>query len=281
MRKPRSINPRTALLATTAAVAAALLVGNAMQRTATAALRSRIAADATVVSLPPLPADLPAPVRGYFAHAFPGGARAMRIVRLRNSGQLRTDPSSSRWLPFSATQLATPWPRAFVWDARIVHGGLGVVDRYAHGHGGGRVALLGALTMDEARAVPELDAGALHRYLAEAVWYPAALWPGHGLSWAPIDAHRALATLSDGAQRVSLEFRFGGDGAVESVYSPARWQRVDGGYRQARWEGRFSGDLQVQGIHVPARGEVGWYVGREWRPVWRGRVDAIEFDDAP
>lgn len=268
------------LLASVAALVVLIVAGRTTQQGTTAAQRARIQDDARRMPLPPLPADLPAPVRRYLHYAFPDGPHAISAVRLHNSGVLRTEPSSTRWLAFSATQYATPTPRAFLWDARIAHGALGVVDSYARGHGAGRVSALGAWTVDQATAVPELDAGALHRYLAEAVWYPTALWPGNGLSWTAIDERRARATLSDGAQQVSLEFRFARDGAVESIYTPARWGRLDGRYRQAPWEGRFSGELRVEGVRVPARGEVGWYVGGEWQPVWRGRIDALGFEDA-
>jgi hypothetical protein len=265
--------------AVAATIAATLIVGLVVQQRRTALLRSRMDARAPVVALPPLPADLPPPVRRYFAHAFPAGARALRVARFHNSGKLRTEASATRCLAFSATQQATPQPRAFIWDARIAHGLLRVVDRYADGHGAGRVSLLGAIRVDEAQSVPALDSGALHRYLAEAVWYPSALWPGNGLSWTAIDARRARATLTDGRQRVSLEFRFAPDGAVEAVYTPGRWGRSGGRYRQAGWEGRFAGELSAQGVRVPAGADVGWYVGGAWRPVWRGRIDRIEFDD--
>jgi hypothetical protein len=260
-------------------ITATLIVATIVQQRSTAQLRSRMDAAALNVPLPPLPANLPPPVRRYFAHAFPAGARPLRIARFHNSGTLRTDPSGARWIAFSATQQATPHPRAFLWDARIAHGLLRVVDRYADGHGAGRVRVLGAITVDGAQSVPALDAGALHRYLAEAVWYPSALWPGDGLSWTPIDARRARATLSDGHRSVSLEFRFAPDGAVQSVYTPGRWGRFGGRYRQVGWEGRFAGELSVQGVRVPARADVGWYVDGAWRPVWRGRIDGIEFDD--
>ena len=268
---------RALLVSVVAFALAVLAVGREVQQRSISAHRTRLAAAAWRERLPPLPADLPAPVRRYLDYAFPDGPRPLGIVRLRNRGVLRTDPSSPRWMPFSATQFATSRPRAFLWDARVAHGLLGVVDGYADGHGAGRVTVPGAVTVDEAHAIAELDSGALHRYLAEAVWYPDALWPGNGLSWTAIDARRARATLVDGGQRVSLEFRFAPDGAVESIHTPGRWGRFDGGYRQVAWEGHFSGSMRVQGVRVPARGEVGWYVGGAWRPVWRGRIESIAF----
>src|SRR5690606_36959427 len=59
-------------------------------------------------------------------------------------------------------------------------------------HGSGRVSLLSTLKIAEAAGRPELDASALHRYLAESVWFPSALLPQSGVTWTPLDDRRAL-----------------------------------------------------------------------------------------
>ena len=78
----------------------------------------------------------------------------------------------------------------------------------------GRVSLFSAFTLSSSANIPELNSGALHRYLAEAVWYPTALLPQAGVQWSPIDEHSALATLTDNGETVSLEFRFNDAGEV-------------------------------------------------------------------
>jgi hypothetical protein len=125
---------------------------------------------------------------------------------------------------------------------------------------------------------PELDAGALHRFLAEAVWYPTALVPGPRLSWRAIADDRALATLTDAGISVSLEFRFDDDGDARGIYTPARWGRFGGRYREAGWEGNFREYAELGGVRVPRRGEVGWYVGGRWSAVWRGEVTRARYD---
>src|SRR5688572_7450692 len=42
-------------------------------------------------------------------------------------------------------------------------------------YGSGHVGLLSAFAVSAAAATPEMNSGSLHRYLAEAVWYPTAL----------------------------------------------------------------------------------------------------------
>jgi hypothetical protein len=133
--------------------------------------------------------------------------------------------------------------------------------------------------MSENGGTPEMNSGSVHRFLAEAVWYPSALVPGRGLTWTAIDPTRALATLTTHGVTVSLEFRFGDSGEVTAIYSPARWGSFAEGYRQVAWEGHFRDYRERDGVFVPTEGDVGWYVGSEWRAVWKGRV--IEYEAQP
>jgi hypothetical protein len=120
-----------------------------------------------------------------------------------------------------------------------------------------------------------MNAGALHRFLAEAVWYPWALVPGDALRWAPLDERRAQATLTCGATTVTLEFRFAGSGEVTGIYSPGRWGRFGGHYEKVPWEGHFSDYIRCGGVLRPRQGEVGWYRAGELQIVWRGTVESV------
>lgn len=124
----------------------------------------------------------------------------------------------------------------------------------------------------------ELNSGALHRYLAEAAWYPTALLPSSALQWSPINSSKALATLTDTGVTVSLEFRFNEAHEITSVYTPGRWEKFIGGYRQTPWEGRFHSYRQKEGMLVPSGGEVGWYHGGTWQQVWIGGIVGSEYE---
>jgi hypothetical protein len=172
-----------------------------------------------------------------------------------------------------------PGATGFLWNARVRLGwGLHVQvrDAFVEGRGSSRVSLLSALPVaaDEGRL--ETNAGSLHRFLAEAVWYPTALLPGPALRWEPIDEGRALATLTSHDVSVSLESRFAPSGEVTGIYTPARWGRFGDGYEERPWEGRFWAYRQRRGLWVPSGGEVGWYDGADWRSVWTGTV--VEYD---
>jgi len=226
---------------------------------------------------------LPAPVARYLGHVLPAQSRWIRLARYEQSGSLRTGTRNHRWMPFTAAQVVAPGIPAFVWDAKVrflpfLH--VRVRDSLLHGRGAGQVSLLSALPISGAGGNPEINAGALHRFLAEAVWYPTALQPSPLLCWEPIDDTRASAALTCGGICVSLEFRFNEHHEVAGIYTPARWGSFEGGYRQVAWEGRFADYAEHDGVLVPTRGEVGWHDAGEWHAVWRGSIAAamLEFE---
>jgi uncharacterized protein DUF6920 len=186
-----------------------------------------------------------------------------------------------RWLPFRATQFVTPLSPGFVWLAQVRVAPfvrIRIRDAYDHGRGSGEIKLFSMIPVAAAHGQPELNAGALHRYLAEAVWYPTALRPQGGLSWTAIDDRRAMATLTDAGVTISLEFRFGTNDEVTGVYTSGRYRQVGRRFELTPWEGHFSTYEDRSGVWIPTEGEVGWYFGGEWQPVWRGHVTAAGYE---
>jgi hypothetical protein len=153
-----------------------------------------------------------------------------------------------------------------------------VKDSLISGQGSGQVSLLSAVPVASDGGTLEMNSGSLHRFLAEAVWYPSALLPSSQLTWTPIDDSRAVATLTSGAVTVSLEFRFSPDNEVSGIYTPGRWGSFDGTYKQVAWEGKFRNYSRRNGVLVPTDGEVGWYTDGQWQSVWRGTVAAASME---
>jgi hypothetical protein len=184
-------------------------------------------------------------------------------------------------MKFRADHVVRSRSRSFSWDAKVwvvplVH--VRVRDTYAEGIGSGQVQLLSALTLASDSNNPELNAASLHRYLAEAVWYPTALLTSAGVQWRPIDNQRALATLSDSGNTVSLEFRFNEAAEVVGIYTEGRWKLAANGYELTPWEGRFSAYRRHQGVLVPCRAEVGWYANGRLEIVWTGEITSLEYE---
>lgn len=245
-------------------------------------LRARSLRGAAQVNVNDL-GGLPAPVARYFRRVLQQEQPLIRLARFTQVGTLRTDARGDRWLAFGASQIVAPPAIGFLWNARIAMAPLlhvRVRDAYIAGHGSGHVSVLSAFTVAAAGGNLEMNSGALHRYLAEAVWYPTALLPSAALRWSAIDEHTALATVTDNGVTVSLEFRFDDAGEVAGIYTPARWGTFDGGYKQVPWEGHFRNYVNRCGMRVPSEGEVGWYVDGEWRSVWKGTITDSTYEFA-
>lgn len=229
-------------------------------------------------------AGLPPPVSRYLRLALGTRAEAPRWIELRQSGRLRTDTASQRWLDFSATHNATPLGCGFAWDAQVKIAPLlhvRVIDSLLRGRGAGRVLLQSIVPVGQDAGTPEMNSGSLHRFLAEAVWYPWALLPGERLKWEPVDDQRARATLSCHGIAVSLEFRFAPTGEVAGIYSEGRWGSFDGGYRKLPWEGAFTDYVRWNGVLTPRQGQVGWHRGGRFELVWQGTIESVRFAAAP
>lgn len=257
------------------------------QRRETAALMSRLLASPIrpapkTVSMNSI-AVLPPPVARYFRYALREGQPFIHVARYEQNGRLRTDTRSERWLSFQAIQIVMPQAHGFIWDARIHVAPLlevRVHDAYLVGQGEGRISVLSTFTVAAQQGCRELNAGALHRYLAEAVWYPTALLPEAGVQWTAIDENRALATLSDSGITVSLEFRFNDVGEITGIYTPGRWGSFDGRYKLTPWEGHFRRYEERAGMRIPVEGEVGWYVSGELLLVWKGHIHHLTYEFA-
>ncbi len=226
---------------------------------------------------------LPEPVEKYFRYVLKDGKEFINVVRLEQIGKLKISPESKKWSPFQASQVISQNPTSFVWDAKIkvsrfLH--IRVRDSFSEGIGDGRVSLMSVITIGHEMDIPELNSGALYRYLAEAVWHPTSLLPESGVNWEPIDENRAVAHLSKYGISISLEFRFNIIGEITGIFTKDRYGKFDNNYIKHPWEGRFSNYREFNGIKIPTKGEVGWYLPGGWWLFWKGQVVKVKFDFA-
>jgi len=267
-------------------VAAVIFVlGRRVQRQAAGSLAAELgeaSKDKAGVVQEPIDYDiLPLPVQRYLHMALPDGQRPVRLVHLRQEGRLRLDAKSERWMRFTAEQSIAPAATGFLWDARVraapgIH--IQVLDSLVDGRGAGQVSLLSAIRIASDGGTLQMNSGALHRFLAEAVWSPTALLPSEMLHWSPIDESTASATLMANGVTVSLEFRFNPAGEIVGIFTPGRWGSFGGGYLQKPWEGHFRDYVTLQGMRIPKHGEVGWYDDGVWGRVWEGTLLEAMYD---
>lgn len=265
-------------------VVAALGVAHFRWRADVAAMTAGLGCDAPD-TLPPLRwneiARLPRPVRRYFRAVLQEGQQVHRCGRLTQTGEFLVDGKG--WRPFSATHHLAARSPGFVWDARIrMAPGLAirVRDGFVNGSGSMLGSMLGLAPIVSVAGTPDINAGALHRYLAEGVWMPTALLPSQGVVWTALDDTSARATLTAGATTVSLDMFFGPDGLITRVFTPERARDVDGRAVPTPWEGRFSDYAEREGMRIPLAGEVAWILPGGPQPYWRGRITSASYGNA-
>ncbi|MFC7019103.1 MULTISPECIES: DUF6544 family protein [Haloarcula] len=219
---------------------------------------------------------VPAPVARYFDAVLEPGLPYTTAVRLEQTGAFRLGGADASWRPLAATQHYTSAPPGFVWDATIDLAPLlpvRVVDAYVDGAGVLEARVLSALRVARAGPSPEMDAGELLRYLAEAVWFPTALLPGSGVEWEAVSDSAARARLELLETTATAVFHFDDDGLVERVTGHRYRQAAD---EYAPWTGRFEAYRDRNGRLVPTRASVEWDLPDGPVPYWRGTLDAIE-----
>jgi hypothetical protein len=224
--------------------------------------------------------ELPEPVMRYFRRALRDGQALVATVEIAQIGSFRTGAADDSWRPFEASQYFATSPPGLVWDARIRMApfvSVRVRDAYIAGAGSMHAEILALYPVMDQAGTPELNAGALQRYLGEAVWFPTALLPASGVRWSPIDERRALATLSDGPTSVSLEFRFTAAGDVAEVFTQARFREVNGRYEATPWMVRCRRHEVRDGIRIPTECDVEWQLATGPLPYWRGRLTALRY----
>lgn len=224
---------------------------------------------------------VPAPVARYFRFALTDGQPSVHRARLTQVGELALRPGE--WKSFTAIEVFVTTPPAFQWDATVRMMPLlpvRVRDGYVARAGAMEARLLGLFPVASAQDTPEMAAGELMRFLAESVWLPTALLPSAGVSWTPVSDTIARATLTDGANAVSLDFHFGTRGEIDRVEG-LRYRDVNGTLVRTRWVGHFGDYQRLQGVMIPLSGFVEWILPSGPEPYWRGRIVSAELSFAP
>lgn len=224
---------------------------------------------------------LPLIVKTYFYLVLKNGDPIIHKAFVSQAGGFRVTPEMKEWSKMKAEQTFSTKPRSFVWDSRIsIIPGINVMvcDSYLKGKGEMKGSLLGTFSFFHERNRKELDEGALLRFLAESVWFPTALLPSQGITWKEIDLLRAVATLSDSGNTVSLEFQFNEKGEIISAYAPARYREVSGEYVATPWKGHYANYSKYQGYLIPKEAEVEWLLENQVYSYWKAALVVIQYD---
>lgn len=224
-------------------------------------------------------AGLPPPVARYLRAVIPEGMPPIRMARIEWRGEFLLEPKQNGWRLFRAREVFTARPAAYLWDARIRSGPVTIFvrDGFADSVGFTRAALAGAVKVANTQGTREVATAELQRYLAETVWFPTALLPGQGVRWAAVDDTTARATLTQHSISASVEFHFGADGLIHSVFAPARYRQVGDHAVPTPWRGSFEAYENRDGLRIPRGGEVAWMLPEGPQPYWRGHIRSATY----
>jgi hypothetical protein len=221
---------------------------------------------------------LPEPVVRFFEFALTPGQAVIRSARVIHEGEFRANPAGP-WSPFRSVQDFNMRPAGFVWDARIRIMPLASVrvrDSYIDGRGTMLGSLAGLLTVVNESGTPHLNAGALHRHVLEAVWFPTALLPSQGVRWEAVDDSTAKASLTDSGYTVSMVVRFGLDGRILRVEAD-RLRDVGGTGVPTPFVADINEYRRMDGMMIPTEGIVAWLLPEGRYDFWRGRTVSAEY----
>ncbi|MCA8933851.1 MAG: hypothetical protein KDA49_15355, partial [Rhodospirillaceae bacterium] len=226
-------------------------------------------------------AALPAPVRRYFAFAFPEPPQRILLATMTMEGQFRR-PLEEGFEPTSAEQIAAARTPAFAFSGTThLPGGLWArfYDAFAEGEMAMRARLLSAITVVDEQETPELNRSSLRRWLLESPLYPQALQPGGPVRWQPIDDTHARATVSADGLSASLVATFRADGSLAS-FDAEEDGDLTTPYHGSGEHAERTDYRMVDGVMIPYGFVIARAAGGETYPFWDGRITAIGFTPA-
>ena len=215
-------------------------------------------------------AGLPAPVQRYFRHVLPDGQPYLRGLRLRHTGQFKTDLKKD-WIDIKGEQYITADPPGFIWQGTTSQ--FVARDEFVAGHGRLDVRLLGAVPVAGGTG-PAYDQGELMRWLVESTWQPTALLPSKYIAWTAIDDHSARLTLTHQGHTISCLARFNERGELAECEAPRQMDEAT----QQPWLARFEQYRHWHGVLIPTVGEASWIIEGQRQPYARFTVVALDYD---
>lgn len=197
------------------------------------------------------------------------------VVRLKQSGRMKSDIRSRAWMEFTASQSLSANSCDFDWRARA--GPLGLIsgrDALSDGEGRFDILALGFIPIARAAHTPALVCGELMRYLAEIAWVPDAILHNHALSWDVVDAQTLAVEAGSGETASRVLLSLDGDGRIAGAFAADRPRSASPPTLPTPWRGRFSDFRQHDGRWLPFAAEVAWEIDGEVLTYWQCQIEA-------
>lgn len=200
-------------------------------------------------------AGLPEPARRYFEAAGVVGQPIPRIVRLKQTGRIRSSASAD-WMAFDAEETYSTSPPAFIWRTWLPSRSLPVaMGRDVYQDGAGSIVIrMGALLPLADEQGDALRAAGLMRYLNEMAWFPAALL-GDNVTIAADGEDSFRVTLADRDLTATALMFVDAEGRLINF----RAERFNTSTASIEtWETPMTAWHSFEGISVPSVGSAVW-----------------------
>jgi hypothetical protein len=282
--------PLLALLTFTfAALVAGLAVGVLLNRQAFERRKDARAAElfAQIETLPTYyseadVAELPEPVRRYFARNLNEGMPHQSCVRLRESGKMRQKPGQP-WTEFVAEEYLVANPPGLVWFARSRPFPLVWIDSlrvYLRGRAHASTKLLSSVSSVDRQDQATRQATLL-RYVAALPLFPGALLPGEDRAWVAHGDDSARFVLRDDDLEVAGVFFFDEFGNVVRFETDERPLEDARPPAAARWVVRY-GEHRAYGssedLQLPTKVDIEWETDGKTFHYMDTAIDEFELD---
>ena len=200
-------------------------------------------------------------------------------AKLWQSGEMKSSPEGE-WTPFTAVHWTSMPNPGFVWHARMEAGPgmhVGVMDQFLDGKGAMLVKLQSLITLNNVTG-PEIDEGAMQRYLAEMVWTPSFVLSPY-IQWEQLDNVRIKVSMNYHGINASVIYTFNARGMVKQIEAQRYYYQENGSNRET-WVVTMdeSSYKSFNGIYVPARSTITWKL-KEGDYTWfRMEISDIQFN---
>ncbi len=221
---------------------------------------------------------LPLIVQRYLRYTGVVGYSRITTVRVKQKGFMRMAEDKS-WLPLKAEQYYTTKSPNFIWKGTVKAAPLLKIvakDRYRMGRGEMQVRLWGLFKVADISG-PELDQGALLRYLNEGMWFPTVYLEDY-ITWEPLDSLSAKATMTYKGVTASAVFYFNEIGQLIN-FKADRYMEKEGTFELRPWSIPLDAYRELNGLILPVSGEAIWHLEEGDFSYIRLEIIEVEYND--
>jgi hypothetical protein len=191
--------------------------------------------------------------------------------------------AAPNYMPMRAEQILAA-PHGFIWEVRAGDGvWFSGSDGASDGTSWSRFWLFGIAPVARAGNNDDHARSAFGRYVAEAVfWTPAALLPGDGVQWEPVDDSTARVTVTHMGLEQAAEVTVGADGQPRKVvfqrWSNANPEKI---FQLQPFGGYLFDYKDFGGFRLPTRVEAGnFFETDDYFAFFKADVTSVRFPAA-